>query len=139
MSKIKVKLVTPVKILFDDEADMIIMRTREGDIGVLHGHTALTTSLGYGVLKVFNEGQETQLFAVLGGFAEINGEGVTILSDAAERPQDIDRERAEEAKARAERDMAEKSDNSDIARAQYALRRALVRLEISTYNLTQNK
>ncbi len=127
-------IVTPTNMLFDEEVDMVIMRTQEGDLGVLAGHEPLTTSLGYGVMKAVR-GEQEILFSVLGGFVEVGPQKVTVLSDAAERPEQIDVNRAQSAKERAERMLRSQSDDVDTKRASLALRRALVRIEASSYPL----
>jgi F-type H+-transporting ATPase subunit epsilon len=127
--KTRLRIVTPSKILYDDYADMVIMRTTSGDIGVLHGHQPLTTTLSYGILQIQKDGEETLKATVFGGFANIKKDSVTILSDAAEWPDDIDVDRAEASKERAEKRISSGSD-IDVMRAELSLKRALLRLEI---------
>ena len=113
MNKLSLKIVTPSRIMYDGEAEMVIMRTKVGDIGIMAGHQPLVTVLDYG------------------GFVEIDGEGVNILTDIAEWSDEIDKVRAEKAKERAERRLSEKSDGLDIVRAENALKRAMVRLHVN--------
>lgn len=127
-NKIRLRIVTPSRQLYDNETDMVIMRSTEGDIGILAGHEPLTTTLGYGVLSIIN-GEETLKAAVFGGFANVEPDCITVLSDAAEWPDEIDRQRAEASKERAEKRLKENDMNIDVARAELSLRRALVRLE----------
>ena len=133
-NKINLLLLSPEKKLFNGPVDMIIMSTTEGDIGVLHGHQPLSTVLTDGLLKIFVEG-ESSAFAVFGGFAEVTPQQVTILSDLAERPEDIDTRRAEDARDRAERLISERSANLDVQRAEHSSRRANVRLDASAYSI----
>ncbi len=138
-NKIKLRIVTPKKLMYDGDVGMVIMRTAEGDMGVMPGHEAVTALLSYGVLRVFpgeTQNQEERI-AVLGGFAEIQPDSVTILSDAAELPSEIDRIRAEAAKERAEQRLKQNDDGVNVERAALALRRALVRMEVSSYPLLQ--
>ncbi len=139
MAKIRLRVVSPTRNMFDKEVDMIIMRATEGDLGVMAGHIPLTTTLSIGVLKIYDDDAEEnkkQLqMAVLGGFAEIKPDCVTVLSDAAEWPNEIDVSRAQAAKERAERRITENSGELDVQRASLALRRALVRIEVSSYPL----
>lgn len=128
--KIKLQIVTPVRKLYDKEVDMVIIRGSEGDLGILPGHQAITTALGYGLMKIKNDSDEL-VAIVFGGFAEINPNQITILSDGAEWPDEIDVKRAEEAKERAEKHL--KSGDANTYRAELALRRALVRIEGSSY------
>ena len=127
-NKIRLRIVTHVRELYNEEAEMVIIRSSTGDIGILHGHQPLTTTLGYGFLRIINGDEEVKA-TVFGGFASVDDRGITILSDAAEWPDEIDFERANAAKERAERRIQSQDDNVDIARAELALRRALIRLE----------
>jgi len=136
--KVRLRIVTPTMVKFDEDVEMVIMRGTEGDIGVLPGHEPMATALAYGVLRVLTEENEI-VFSVMGGFAEIHESGVTILADSAERPEEIDRERALEAKRRAERLLAEMSDQVDVRKAELALRRALVRIEVSAYPIIRSR
>lgn len=130
--QLHLKIVSPTKIVLEKDVDMVIMRGVLGDLGILPGHEQLTTLLGYGSLKYIIDDEENEI-AVLGGFAEVTAKGVTILSDASELPEEIDRDRAEKAKERAEERLNSKSDDVDIIRAENALHKALVRLEVSEH------
>ena len=79
----------------------IRLRTSIGDIGILHGHQPLTTTLDYGFLRIIN-GEDEIKATIFGGFASVDERGITVLSDAAEWPEEIDEERAIAAKERAE-------------------------------------
>lgn len=125
----RLKIVSPSRFVFDEEVEMVIMRSTEGDFAVLKGHENLTTILANGVLKIVNEGQ-TREMALLGGFVEVSGEGVTILSDACELPDEIDSSRAEQARERALERLKSQQSDIDIKRAELALQRSLVRLEV---------
>ncbi|MDO5388246.1 MAG: F0F1 ATP synthase subunit epsilon [Clostridia bacterium] len=135
-NKLSLKIITPSRNMFEGEVDMVIMRTLSGDVGILYGHQPMVTILDYGVLNIKNDGEE-KLAAVLGGFAEINDEGMFILTDAAEWSNEIDVLRAKQAKERAEARLRNIQDNIDIKRAELALKRALVRLDIG--NLSSDK
>lgn len=132
-NKTRLRIVTPTKELYNDEADMVIMRTAVGDIGVLSGHQPLTTTLGYGVLRIMN-GEEEINSTVFGGFVNVSPEVVTLLTDAAEWIDDIDIDRAAAAKERAEKRLQSGDADTDIMRAELALRRALIRLESKKNN-----
>ena len=127
-NKIRLRIVTPVRELYNKDAEMVIMRSSIGDVGILHGHQPLTTTLDYGFLRIINGDEEIKA-TVFGGFASVDSRGLTILSDAAEWPDEIDEERAIAAKERAEKRIKSNDANIDIARAELALRRALLRLE----------
>lgn len=130
-NKLSLKIITPSRNMFEGEVDMVIMRTKSGDVGILHGHQPMVTILDYGVLTIKNDGEE-KLAAVLGGFAEISSEGMSILTDAAEWSNEIDVARAKAAKERAEARLKNTQANIDIQRAELALKRALVRLDLGT-------
>jgi len=137
-NKMRLRIVTPLKMAFDDDIHMVILRTEEGDMGILPGYEATTAILSYGTLKILNDDDEI-LFSVLGGFVEISSMGVTVMTDAAEHPNEIDKERAQRARERAERLLQERSKDVDRQRAELALRRALVRIEVSSYTITKGK
>lgn len=128
-NKFNLKIVSPSRFVFDDEVEMVIMRSTEGDFAVLKGHENLTTILTNGVLKIVNNGQTTEM-ALLGGFVEVSSEGVTILSDACEKIDEIDAKRAEMARERALERLKSAQSDIDIQRAELALQRSLVRLEV---------
>ncbi len=134
--KLHLSIVSPSKVIIDKDVDMVIMRTVGGDMGILPGHENTTTILSLGEFRAINNDEE-EVISVLGGFAEINGTSVTVLTDAAELSEEIDKERALTAKERAERRINNTTSEIDIQRAELALRRANVRLEV--YNLTHKK
>ncbi len=125
---LNLRVVSPTRLVYEGEVNMVIVRTVEGDIGVLPGHENLTTILSMGLLRIVT-GDTEEVISVLGGFCEVSQEGVTILSDAAELPSEIDVNRAKEAKERAEERLKSSEKVSDVQRAELALRRALIRLE----------
>jgi F-type H+-transporting ATPase subunit epsilon len=124
-----VALVSPERILFTGEADMVICRTTDGEIAFLTGHAPFVGALGIALVRIrmtaASGGEETRA-AVHGGFVEVRDNRVTVLSDVAELPEQIDVERARRAKEEAERRLAQGPDPE----AEAALRRAEVRLEL---------
>ena len=130
--KIILNITTPRGLKFVEKADMIIMRCIDGDLGVLPGHAPVSAVLGDGILRIFNNGGEKKL-AVFGGIAEINDTTVNIFSTIAQRPEEIDRERAEQDFRRAEATLIEQLEEQDIRRLQVLMHRALVRLEVSSH------
>ncbi|MGN1318380.1 MAG: ATP synthase F1 subunit epsilon [Lachnospirales bacterium] len=131
MAKLSLKIITPNRIMYDGEADMVIMRTKTGDVGILKGHQPMVTVLDYGVLTIQNSGEEDKKAAVFGGFAEVNSKGLSVFTDVAEWSNEIDMARAEAAKERAEAKLRSGDSTLDISRASLALRRALIRLNIN--------
>ena len=126
-AKTRLRIVTPSKELYNDEATMVIMRGVNGDLGVLKGHQPLTTILDYGILKIKNGEQEKEA-TLFGGFVDVQPDAVNILTDSAEWIEDIDIQWAKEAKERAEKRLNSKDSNVNMLRAELALKRATIRL-----------
>lgn len=130
MNKVKIRIVTPKREMYNGEADMVIFRTVNGDVGVMHGHIPLITVLGYGMLRIIDNNETVKTASMFGGFVEVDNEGVSILTDTSEWADEIDVQRAEEAKSRAEQRLGgTKVDDFDEKRAELALKRAIIRLE----------
>ena len=125
----KLHVITPERRFYDGEASMVELTTTEGDIGVYRNHIPLTAIVAPGVLKIHEEG-EVKEAALISGFIEILPERITIMAEVAEWPDEIDANRAKEARIRAERRLKEESGEIDTMRAELALRRALVRLSL---------
>ena len=125
-NKLRLSIITPTRRMFDSDVDMVIMRGISGDFGVLPGHEPTTTALTYGILRVFSSSEQKSA-CVLGGFVEIQPDRVTVMTDAAEWPDEIDKNRAAAARERAERRIREHQSNVDLTRAELALKRALLR------------
>ena len=124
------QIISPTRIFFDEEVDMVEMRTTEGEIGVLAGHIPLTAIVEPGVVKIHQEGKVREA-ALLDGFVEIRGNKVTVLAEACEWPENIDGKRAkEEAKLRAERRIGSGEKQVDMVRAELALKKALTRINL---------
>ena len=128
----QLELATPTRLLVSAEVDEVVAPGTEGYFGVLPGHAAFLTTLGAGEL-MYRKGAEEHRLAVIGGFAEVNADRVIVLAEEAERPDEIDRVRAERAKQRAEQRLAGRSptgttEEIDYARALEALQRAIARL-----------
>ena len=113
---------------------MIEFTSVEGEMGVYKNHIPLTTVLAPGIVTITEEDGQKKA-AVHSGFAEILGDKVTLLAEIAEWPDEIDWDRAEAAKRRAEERLAAKTENLDVARAELALRRALVRISLKQKQL----
>ena len=126
-----VEIITPDRIFHKGEATMIEFNTAAGEIGVYKNHIPLTTVLAPGVVTIHKDGEDNVIAAVHSGFAEILPDKVTLLAETAEWPDEIDVERAQAAKARAQERLANKTESIDVARAELALRRALVRMDIA--------
>ena len=130
MSGIKLDIVTAERSVFSDDVDAVIAPGAEGQLGILPHHAPLMTMLQPGELVVKRGGEEICL-AITGGFLEVRPDRVIILADAAERDEEIDVGRAEEAKRRAQELLKQCPPDMDLARAEAGLRRALVRLKVA--------
>lgn len=123
-------VVTAERSLLDEEADMVIAPGAAGELGVLPRHEPLLTTLKPGELRVLQNGEWDEL-AVSGGFLQVDSRGVTVLADAAERAEEIDQARAEEARRRAETELQQAQDIAARAEAQVALLRAIARINVA--------
>ena len=129
---LQVELVSPDKILFSDEAEMVICRTPAGEIAFMAGHIPFLGALGIGVVRIHKDGGDVDRIAVHEGFVEVKDDRVIILSDVAELPDQIDADRARRAKEEAESDLKSAGDDEEAAERHKArARRAEVRLELA--------
>ena len=128
--KLHVDIVTVEGRRFKGDADFVLAPGSEGELGILPQHIPLLTFLKPGTVKVRNNNDE-QFFFVSGGFLEVRPDEVTVLADAAERADDIDEARAEEARRRAADLLQQKLSNADQAAASVALARAEARLRLA--------
>ncbi|KRL53396.1 F0F1 ATP synthase subunit epsilon [Lacticaseibacillus manihotivorans] len=132
-----VNIVTPNGLVYDHHADMVVVKTIAGELGIMANHEPVVAPLVIGEIRVKrtdNPGHEDAI-AVNGGFMEMSGNVASIVADSAERERDIDLTRAEAARARAQRridDAKTKSDPDELQRAQVALQRAINRIHVKT-------
>ena len=125
------EIATPTRLVVADVVDEVVVPGSEGYFGVLPGHAPFLTTLGIGELT-YRKGRDEVHLAVAGGFAEVRNDKVIVLADTAERPDEIDRARAERARERAERRLAGRTDEEiDYGRAGAALSRAAARLFVA--------
>ena len=132
--QLRLRVLTPTETKIDQLVNMVIMRCIDGDMGVLPGHQAHMCVLDIGVLRVLNRGRERRL-AVFGGIAEVRQDVVTVLTEEAHWPRDIDKARAEEARDHLQRVIREKESDRELCQDQILLRRALVQVEVSSLPL----
>ena len=125
----ELKIITPDRTFYEGEVKMVEFNTTEGQIGIYKNHIPLTVIIKPGVLTI--TGEQVKKAALHSGFAEILQDRVTILAEVIEWPDEIDRGRAEAAKDRAEKLIAERATSTDIARAETALNRAIARINVS--------
>jgi F-type H+-transporting ATPase subunit epsilon len=131
MSKMIVEVVTPERVVYSGEANLVIARGVEGDLGIQPNHIPLVTPLKIAPVRIKTAGDNETQIAVSGGFMEVRGDKVTILAESAELENDIDVARAKEAKTRAEQRLIERHPDLDLRRAELALQRATMRLEVT--------
>jgi F-type H+-transporting ATPase subunit epsilon len=127
-SRIRLELVTPQRLLVSEEVDEVILPGYDGEFGVLPEHTQYLAILSIGVLR-YRRGEETTPVALGGGFAEVIPERVVVLADVAEKAGEIDVDRAQRARERAETALKDLSiDDEAYQKISAALRRAIARM-----------
>ena len=132
MAKLRLEIVTAEREVFADDVDMVVAPGGEGELGILPRHAPLLTTLQPGVLRLKKDGDETYM-AVSGGFMQVYRDRVLVLADTAERAEEIEEDRAEQARQRAltalQQGRTEGALQAEAARM--ALRRSLVRLQVA--------
>jgi F-type H+-transporting ATPase subunit epsilon len=129
---IQCDIVTQERTVYSEQVDYVSLPGSEGVMGILPNHAPLLTVLAFGEVKTRKDGDE-RFFAIGGGFAEVQPDKVTILADSAEQADEIDFERAQKARERAEQAMKEgvSEDAANYAQIEAALRRAQIRVDVS--------
>jgi F-type H+-transporting ATPase subunit epsilon len=135
---IKLDIVTAERIVFSDDVDIIIAPGIEGEMGILPHHSPIMTALNPGELVARKSGEEYSL-AISGGFLEVRPDRVIVLADSAERAEEIDIARAEEAKTRAKEQISTSTSQVETAQAEAALRRALARIQVADRRMHKKK
>ena len=125
-------IVTQERTVFSGEVKSVSLPGTEGRMGILPNHSPLLTTLGFGEVMLRTPAGEEQYFAIGGGYAEVQPDKVIVLADSAEQAQEIDIERAERARAAAEKAMTsvEKGDPDAYAQIQASLMRAQIRVDV---------
>lgn len=129
MLKFKLKIITPHGVYQEVEIDQINLRTTAGQIGILAHHIPLASAVEISQMSYIIDGKKTY-FAVAGGFVHVNENETTLIANAIESQEEIDLKRAEQAKQRAEDRLKNKNPDTDILRAEIALRRAITRIHV---------
>jgi F-type H+-transporting ATPase subunit epsilon len=130
-NKLTLEIVTPDRSLVNEQVDEVQLPGSEGYFGVLPGHTPLLATLHVGELW-YRVGQEKHFLAIAFGFVEVLPDRVTVLAQVAERSQEIDVARAEAARQRAEERLARPRTDVDFERARVALMKSLIRLQVAS-------
>lgn len=128
---LQLEIVTPERQVFTDAVDMVVVPGVDGELGILPHHTRLISALGTGELRIKQSGSE-QVMLISGGFVEVRADKVVVMADVAEHSDEIDLARATEARKQAEARLGEVHLPADIARVRAALQTALMRERIAT-------
>jgi len=131
--KIQLDVVTPEKLVYSGKIDLLEGPAMDGLIGILPKHAPLVTGMKIGVVRIVNEGEETEI-AISDGFMEVLPDKVSLVVRTAELPDMIDIERAESAKERAKERMEKASDRVEFAKAEAAYDRAISRLKAAGHH-----
>ncbi len=132
-----IHVVTPEKVLLDDDVDEIIAPTTSGEITILPHHIPLVSQLMPGELIIKKHGREENMI-VVGGFLQVNATGVIVLADYATLGKDISASKAEEAKKQAEKAMKEKTTERDFIVAQAEFQKAILELKVANRHRTHS-
>lgn len=129
MTQLLLEIVTPDKLVLSQDVEYVGAPGLLGEFGIMANHIPFLSALGIGSLMYKVGGKANYVF-VSGGFAEVSGNKVTVLAEAAERPEDIDVERAKKAQERAKVRLEREREQVDYTRAHAALQRALYRMKV---------
>ena len=130
-TSLQLNIVSADRALVNEQVDEVEIPGADGYFGVLPGHTPLLALLGLGELW-YRQGSEKHFMLIEFGFAEVQPDRVTILAEAAEKPEEIDVTKAEAAKKRAEERLAQPNPDMDLERVRIAMLRSLIQLQVST-------
>ncbi len=131
---LELTVVTPERVVLKESVYSLVLPGVDGYLGVLPNHAPMLAALKIGVVKYRRPGGEFSPLAVSGGFFEVSNNKAVILADSAERPEEIDLNRARAARERAEKRLRSKAENIDFHRAQLALQRAINRLRVARWD-----
>lgn len=131
--KIQLDVVTPQKLAYSEQVDLIEGPAIDGLIGILPNHAPLVTAMKIGVVRVVKDGEETQI-AISEGFMEVQPDQINLVVRTAELPEEIDVDRAKSARDRAEEKLEQNKDNVDFVRAEAAYNRAKARLKAAGHH-----
>ncbi|HEU5203734.1 MAG TPA: F0F1 ATP synthase subunit epsilon [Candidatus Limnocylindrales bacterium] len=128
---IQLEIVTPERLVYQDEVESVNVPGVEGELGILPHHAPLVSTLGYGELRIRKGGAE-ESFAIVGGFVQVRPDKVVVMAETADLASEIDLERAEEARREAERALETGyTEGADLSAARAALQQALMRIRVA--------
>jgi F-type H+-transporting ATPase subunit epsilon len=136
--KLRLRIVAPYRQIYDHEVDYVILRSVDGDAGIMAGHEPYTALLGEGIL-VYHRRSQIHTFVVLGGWASVLDDEVTVISEIAEHPDKIKQTINELALEKSRFEEEEQKSNTDIQQMEMGLRRALVRVDVSAYSIIKGR
>lgn len=128
-NRFTIRIITPDRVFYEGKAEMVEFNTVEGEVGIYKNHIPMTMIIKPGILCI-TDGEEEKIAALHAGFVEVLPETITILAEIIEWPDEINVERAEAAKERAEKRLREKGPGTDMARAEAALQRSIARISV---------
>jgi F-type H+-transporting ATPase subunit epsilon len=128
---LKLEIVTPERLVYEDEVDSVNVPGIEGELGILPHHAPLLSMLGYGELRI-RKGAAEESFAIVGGFVQVRPDKVVVMAETADMASEIDLEKAEEARREAERALESGyQEGADLAAARAQLQTALLRIRLA--------
>jgi F-type H+-transporting ATPase subunit epsilon len=128
---IRLEIVTPERLVYEDDVDAVTLPGSEGELGVLPHHAPLVTTLGLGELRIRKAGTEEH-YAIVGGFLQVRPDRVVVMAETADMASEIDLERAQEARRDAEQAIAAGlHEPADLAAARASLQQALLRIRVA--------
>ncbi|MCL2099269.1 MAG: ATP synthase F1 subunit epsilon [Oscillospiraceae bacterium] len=133
--KVRLRVITPMRTVYDKMVELVIARTSEGDMGVMYDHDKRSALLGDGVLRIFEDTKQRdeELFMILGGVFTVDSNNVTVTSEIAEPPGKIQEFLAQQAEERKASEIADQMTELHTKRMELAIRQALVHIDVSTY------
>lgn len=136
--QVHLTVLTPRRVVYDRTVDFVITRATEGDIGIMYGHEPCSALLDYGALRIFVNKQEEDVLTVLGGIVTVLDNEIIIMSDMAERPDKLQEAIEQLREEREANKLMEQTAELDMHRAEMAIRRALVHMDVSPYSILKD-
>lgn len=137
-NSLTLRVLTPDRTVLSRAVDQVILRTSEGDLGILPGHEPCSMILDYGVLRAYDGKNQADVIAVMRGFATVRDNEVVVLSAVAERPDQIEALLEDMERQQVENKRREERFDIEIIRAEIAMRRALVGMDISSHSILRD-
>jgi F-type H+-transporting ATPase subunit epsilon len=136
--KLKLRVLAPYRVIYDNNVDYVILRSVEGDAGIQPGHEPYAAILSEGIL-VYHRNTQVHTFVVLGGWVNVANDEITVLSEIADQPDRIKQTINELAMQLARFKEEEERSNTDMQQMELGLRRALVHVDVSAYSIIKGR